>query len=123
MAAQVTLTEPEVRAFSSLLVRVSERLADYEEQTHQDIRHAEELKAAADDLLGRLEQSAAGGGPGDAPAPRRGPHPPATPDSGRRFRIVCPEAARSRVGMVTAGRGRARMTRPVSSSLRPRGVP
>jgi hypothetical protein len=56
MAAQVTLTEPEVRAFSSLLVRVSERLANYEEQTHQDIRHAEELKAAADDLLGRLEQ-------------------------------------------------------------------
>jgi hypothetical protein len=45
-----------VRAFSSLLVRVSERLANYEEQTHQDIRHAEELKAAADDLLGRLEQ-------------------------------------------------------------------
>ena len=56
MAAQVMLTEPEVRAFSSLLVRVSERLANYEEQTHQDIRHAEELKAAADDLLGRLEQ-------------------------------------------------------------------
>jgi hypothetical protein len=56
MAAQVTLTEPEVRAFSSLLVRVSERLANYEEQTHQDIRHAEELKAAANDLLGRLEQ-------------------------------------------------------------------
>ena len=26
----------------------------------------------------------------DAPAPRRGPHPPATPESGRRFRIVCP---------------------------------
>jgi hypothetical protein len=56
MAAQVTLTEPEVRAFSSLLVRVSERLANYEEQTNQDIRHVEELKAAADDLLGRLEQ-------------------------------------------------------------------
>ena len=34
MAAQVTLTEPEVRAFSSLLSRVSERLATYEEQTH-----------------------------------------------------------------------------------------
>jgi hypothetical protein len=56
MAAQVTLTEPEVRAFSSLLTRVSERLANYEQQTHQDVRHAEELKAAADDLLGRLEQ-------------------------------------------------------------------
>lgn len=56
MAAQVTLTEPEVRAFSSLLTRVSERLATYEQQTHQDVRHAEELKAAADDLLGRLEQ-------------------------------------------------------------------
>ena len=35
MAAQVTLTEPEVRAFSSLLSRVSDRLATYEEQTHQ----------------------------------------------------------------------------------------
>ena len=56
MAAQVTLTEPEVRAFSSLLTRVSERLATYEQQTHQDVRHAEELKAAAGDLLGRLEQ-------------------------------------------------------------------
>jgi len=56
MAAQVTLTEPEVRAFSSLLSRVSERLATYEQQTHQDVRHAEELKAAADDLLSRLEQ-------------------------------------------------------------------
>ena len=49
-------TEPEVRAFSSLLSRVSERLATYEEQTHQDERHAEELKAAADDLLSRLDQ-------------------------------------------------------------------
>jgi len=56
MAAQVTLTEPEVRAFSSLLTRISERLANYEQQTHQDVRHAEELKAAADDLLSRLEQ-------------------------------------------------------------------
>jgi hypothetical protein len=55
MAAQVTLTEPEVRAFSSLLSRVSDRLATYEEQTHQD-KHAEELKAAADDLLSRLDQ-------------------------------------------------------------------
>jgi hypothetical protein len=56
VAAQVTLTEPEVRAFSSLLKRVSERLANYEEQTHQDVRHAEELDAAADDLLRRLEE-------------------------------------------------------------------
>ena len=48
MAAQVTLTEPEVRAFSSLLTRISERLANYEQQTHQDVRHAEELKAAAE---------------------------------------------------------------------------
>jgi hypothetical protein len=36
--------------------RPSERLANYEQQTHEDVRHAEELKAAADDLLGRLEQ-------------------------------------------------------------------
>jgi len=56
MAAQVTLTEPEVRAFSSLLSRDSDRLATYEEQTHQDKRHAEELKAAADDLVSRLDQ-------------------------------------------------------------------
>jgi len=56
MATEVTLTEAEVRAFASLLSRVSERLAAYEEQTHQDKRHAEELQAAADDLLGRLEQ-------------------------------------------------------------------
>jgi hypothetical protein len=55
MAAEVTLTADEVRNFSSLLSRVSERLATYEEQTHQDKHHAEELKAAADDLLRRLE--------------------------------------------------------------------
>ena len=29
---------------------MSERLAAYEEQTHQDKRHGEQLKAAADDL-------------------------------------------------------------------------
>jgi hypothetical protein len=40
----------------SLLSRVSERLANYEQQTNQDVRYAEELKAAADDLLSRLEQ-------------------------------------------------------------------
>jgi hypothetical protein len=56
MANEITLSEAEVRAFSSLLSRVSERLAAYEEQTHQDKRHAEELKAAADDLLSRLGQ-------------------------------------------------------------------
>ena len=56
MADHVTLSEAEVRAFSSLLSRVSERLATYEEQTHQDTRHAEELQAAADDLLSRLGQ-------------------------------------------------------------------
>jgi len=49
----VVLTEAEVRAFSSLLSRV-ERLATYEGQTHQDKGHAEELQAAADDLLRRL---------------------------------------------------------------------
>jgi hypothetical protein len=57
MAAQVTLSEDEVRTFSSLLSRVSERLATYEEQTHQDRHHAEELKAAADDLLSRLAET------------------------------------------------------------------
>ena len=32
-------------------------MATYEEQTHQDKRHAEELRAAADDLLSRLDQT------------------------------------------------------------------
>jgi hypothetical protein len=54
MADQVTLTEAEVRAFSSLLTRVSDRLGTYEEQTHQDKRYAEELKEAANDLVSRL---------------------------------------------------------------------
>lgn len=61
MATQVMLTEAEVRAFSSLLGRVSDRLATYEEQTHQDLRYAEELRAAADDLLGRLGVQATAG--------------------------------------------------------------
>jgi cell shape-determining protein MreC len=56
MATQVMLTEAEVRAFSSLLSRVSERLATYEEQTHQNPRYAEELQATADDLLNRLDR-------------------------------------------------------------------
>lgn len=56
MTITITLTEAEVRAFSSLLTRVSERLATYEEQTHQDQRYAEELGAAADDLRSRLDQ-------------------------------------------------------------------
>lgn len=55
MAGNVTMTEAEVRAFSSLLTRVSERLGTYEEQTHQDKRYAEELEAAAKDLLSRLD--------------------------------------------------------------------
>ena len=54
MANQVSLTEAEVRAFSSLLSRVSERLATYEDQTHQDQRYAEELREASNDLLNRL---------------------------------------------------------------------
>ena len=61
MATQVMLTEAEVRAFSSLLGRVSERLAAYEQQTHQDQRYAEELQAAAGDLLSRLDQNSRAG--------------------------------------------------------------
>jgi hypothetical protein len=57
MAGQVVLNEDEVRAFASLLSRVSERLDAYENQTHQDRRHAEELQATADDLLRRLEEA------------------------------------------------------------------
>jgi hypothetical protein len=60
MANQVVLSADEVRSFTSLLNRVSERLATYEEQTHQDRHHAEELKAAADDLLRRLEGAGQG---------------------------------------------------------------
>jgi hypothetical protein len=60
MADQVMLSADEVRSFASLLSRVSERLANYEEQTHQDRHHAEELRAAADDLLGRLEGKSQG---------------------------------------------------------------
>ena len=56
MTTQVALTEAEVRAFSSLLSRVSERPAAYEEQTHQDRRYTEELQATAGDLLNRLNQ-------------------------------------------------------------------
>ncbi len=55
MVNQVTLSADEVRSFASLLSRVSDRLATYEEQTHQDRHHAEELRSAADDLLRRLE--------------------------------------------------------------------
>ena len=54
MAGQIMLTEQEARALSSLLDRASDRLATYEEQTHQDRRYAEELQSAADDLLSRL---------------------------------------------------------------------
>ncbi|HEV8651539.1 MAG TPA: hypothetical protein VG276_19615 [Actinomycetes bacterium] len=54
MSGQVTLTEQEARAFSSLLRRASERLETYEEQTHQDRRLAEEIRIAADELVNRL---------------------------------------------------------------------
>ena len=47
MAGQITLTEQEARALSSLLDRASERLATYEEQTHQDRRLAEGEHPAA----------------------------------------------------------------------------
>ena len=54
MAAQITLTEQEARALSSLLDRAAERLATYEEQTHQDRRLAEEIREAAGDLVNRI---------------------------------------------------------------------
>jgi len=59
MAGQITLTEQEARALSSLLGRASDRLATYEEQTHQDRRLAEEIeeiREAADDLVNRIGQ-------------------------------------------------------------------
>jgi hypothetical protein len=54
MPGQITLTEQEGRALSSLLNRASDRLATYEEQTHQDRRLAEEIREAAGDLVNRI---------------------------------------------------------------------
>src|SRR5215208_6231558 len=54
MAGQITLTDQEARALSSLLDRASDRLATYEEQTHQDRRLAEEIREAAGDLVNRI---------------------------------------------------------------------
>jgi hypothetical protein len=56
MAGQITLTEQEARALSSLLDRASDRLATYEEQTHQDRRLAEEIREAAGDLVNRISR-------------------------------------------------------------------
>jgi deoxyadenosine/deoxycytidine kinase len=60
MSRQVVLHEDEVRAFASLLSRISQRLDTYEQQTHEDRQYAQELQATADDLLHRLEAAAAG---------------------------------------------------------------
>ena len=54
MAGLITLTAEEARALSSLLDRASDRLATYEEQTHQDRRLAEEIREAAGDLVNRI---------------------------------------------------------------------
>ena len=56
MAGQIMLTEQEARALSSLLDRASDRLATYEEQTHQDRRLAEEIREAPCDLVNRISQ-------------------------------------------------------------------
>jgi hypothetical protein len=56
MPGQITLTEQEARALSSLLDRASDRLATYEEQTHQDRRLAEEIREAAGDLVNRISR-------------------------------------------------------------------
>ena len=61
MSAPITITEEEARAFSSLLRRASDRLEAYEEQTHQDRRLAEEVRAAADDLMTRLSSAQTAG--------------------------------------------------------------
>lgn len=57
MAGQITLTDQEARALSSLLERASDRLATYEEQTHQDRRLAEEIREAAGDLVNRISRA------------------------------------------------------------------
>jgi CBS domain-containing protein len=59
MADQITLTDQEARALSSLLERASDRLATYEEQTHQDRRLAEEIREAAGDLVNRISRGRA----------------------------------------------------------------
>jgi CBS domain-containing protein len=59
MADQITLTDQEARALSSLLERASDRLATYEEQTHQDRRLAEEIREAAGDLVNRISRAGA----------------------------------------------------------------
>jgi transcription elongation GreA/GreB family factor len=59
MAGQVTLIEQEARALSSLLDRAGDRLAADEEQAHQERRLAEEIRAAADDLVDRIGQGTA----------------------------------------------------------------
>ena len=40
MSRQVVLNEDEVRAFASLLSRISQRLDNYEQQTHEDRQYA-----------------------------------------------------------------------------------
>ncbi len=60
MSRQVVLNEDEVRAFASLLTRISQRLDAYEQQTHEDRQYALELQATADDLVRRLEASSVG---------------------------------------------------------------
>ena len=57
MAGQITLSEQEARALSSLLDRATDRLATYEEQTHQDRRLAEEIREAAGDLVNRISRA------------------------------------------------------------------
>ena len=59
MPGQITLTEQEARALSSLLDRASDRLATYEDQTHQDRRLAEEIREAAGDLVNRISREEA----------------------------------------------------------------
>jgi CBS domain-containing protein len=58
-ADQITLTDQEARALSSLLERASDRLATYEEQTHHDRRLAEEIREAAGDLVNRISRAGA----------------------------------------------------------------
>src|SRR4029453_5862423 len=70
MAGQITLTEQEARALSSLLDRASDRLATYEEQTHQDRRLAEEIREAAGDPVNPISRAGATASP-PAPAPPR----------------------------------------------------
>jgi hypothetical protein len=55
MPEQVVFTRAEIESFSSLLYRVADELAGIENATHPQLRHSEELKEVAAEMLMRAE--------------------------------------------------------------------